>query len=100
MFKPSFRKIAARWAFTVFSERNSSREMSRLLLPSARRARMPVSRRVRLPPERRGPPFCPSSPGTTLENRLRTTLEERPLVLEIATWMACVRSPGVASSRR
>src|SRR3972149_2703393 len=37
----SLRKTAARWAFTVFSDRNSAREMSRLLLPSASRPGAP-----------------------------------------------------------
>src|SRR5262245_54767526 len=42
---PSLRNTAARWAFTVFSDRYSCREISRLLDPPARSWRTSASRR-------------------------------------------------------
>src|SRR5439155_18513077 len=43
---PSFLKTAARWAFTVFSDRKSCREISRLLAPPDRSWSTSFSRRV------------------------------------------------------
>src|SRR3972149_1404238 len=95
----SLRKTAARCAFTVFSDRNSAREMSRLLLPSASSARMSVSRWVSEPVVRRGAsPLSPAVPPLVPSNRFWITLGESTLPPpDIATLIACSRASGVAS---
>src|SRR6266516_37125 len=75
---PSLRNTAARWAFTVFSDRNSAREISRLLNPwewdSGRNER---------------------------SNRFRTALGDRTFPDPVmATRMAWLRSSGVESLSR
>jgi hypothetical protein len=98
---PSFRKTAARCAFTVFSDRNRAREMSRLLFPSANRARMSVSRCVRLVDGRLCDSLRSPPPTSMASNRFWMTLGDRTFPPpEIATLMACSRSSGVASFSR
>ena len=94
----SLRKMAARCAFTVFSDRNRAREMSRLLLPSASRAKISVSRCVSDPAVRTDGDPSPAVPPSMDSNRFWITFGERTLPPpDRATLIACSRSSGVAS---
>ena len=73
---PSLRKTAARCAFTVFSERNRCREISRLLLPLDRSSRTSDSRRVKPASMRADSSLLGSSGEGEPSNMLRTARGE------------------------